>query len=359
MGRNAVNVVEEDFSVSGPTHLDANAINWAKPDHQCSVMACLVQATYVLESDRKRKNQEPLAPVWWKRFGFELIKTFVDDKDSSIFGAIFRNTRYNDQTPQAPRFVITFRGTMLEGGNLSQDLSHDLLVGDGGLGSTSRLKKATQYVDSHISEFGSEGIFLAGHSLGSSMAMLVGANMATKGIHIKTFLFNLPSCLTEEKTSRRLIARFLQITPLIVGLAVSVGIFPIATIASLGMAASVMMIDTLVVASGIATLTSLAALIGSCVLAMQKRIMQGQTTTPFTPYLFVNPGDPVCKNWVAYFRNHLKEKKRSPFQLAGFVEKGVLSINSTRSGGFLEAHGLKQWWQQGMNLLPQDEYRLS
>jgi uncharacterized membrane protein len=248
---------------------------------------------------------------------------------------------------------------MLEGGNISQDLSHDLLVSDGGLGSTSRLKKAMEYVEHHISEFGSHAIFLAGHSLGSSMAMLVGANMATKGIYLKTFLFNLPSCLTEEKTSRRLIARFLQITPLIVGLAGAVGIFPIVTIASLGMAASVIMIDTLVVASGIATLTSLAALIGASVLSMKKRMMQGQTTLSYTPHLFVNPGDPICKNWVTYFRNHRKAKKRSPFQLAGFVESGILNINSTRCQGMLEAHGLNQWWQQSMNLLHLDQYASS
>ncbi|KAJ3697963.1 hypothetical protein LUZ61_001668 [Rhynchospora tenuis] len=352
MGRNTSVIEEDDFVASGPTHLET--IDWDRPDHQCSIAACLVQATYVLESDRKR-NQK-LAPPWWMNFGFELINTIIDDQDSSIFGAIYRNMRYNDQTPQAPRFVIAFRGTMLEGGNIGQDLSHDFLVGDGGLGSTSRLKKAMENVERHISEFGSEGIFLAGHSLGSSVAMLVGANMATKGIYLKTFLFNLPSCLTEEKTSRRLIARFLQITPLIVGLAGAVGIFPLATVASLGMAASVIMIDTLVVASGIATLTSLAALIGASVLSMQKRMMQGQRTSSFTPYVFVNPGDPICKNWVTYFRNHLKEKKKSPFQLAGFVESGVLNINSTRSRGMLEAHGLMQWWQQGMNLLKLEEY---
>ncbi|KAJ3673107.1 hypothetical protein LUZ60_006481 [Juncus effusus] len=354
MGKKAGDLVEDDFRVSGPVHLEV--IDWEKPDHQCAVMACLVQATYVLESDRNRAQSEPLAPAWWQSFNFELIETMVDPKDSYIFGAVYRYNKYNPKkTPQAPRFVIAFRGTMLEGGNLTRDLSHDLLIGDGGLGSTSRLKTALEYIDRHMAQFGSEGIFLAGHSLGSSMAMLVGANLATKGVHCKTFLFNLPSCITEEKSSRRLIARFLQITPLVLGMAGAIGIFPIASVATLGMAASVIMIDTLVVVSGIATVTSLAALIGSFVLSVQKRIKETNVSL-YSPHIYTNPEDPICKNWISYFRKQKVDKKRGPFELAGFVESGVLKINSTVGRGMMQAHGLKQWWQQGVKLQHLEEY---
>lgn len=318
-------------------------------------MACLVQATYVLESNRKR-SREPLAPAWWMSFGFELIKTFTADEDTSIFGAIYNNTRYNDQAPQTPHFVIAFRGTVLEATNIRGDLSHDLLVGDGGLTSTSRLKEAMQYIECHVSEFGDEGTFLAGHSLGSSMAMLAGTNIATKGIYLKTFLFNLPSCLIDEESSISLIAR-LQIKPWVCGFAGAVGMFPLAAIASMDTAFSLVMVNTLVIAYGIASFISLAALAGALVLSMKMRSRQGELPS-FTPYLFVNPDDPVCKNWITYFCNcnQSKKNKRSQLQFASFVESGVLKINATPGQDMLEAHGLKQWWQQGIKLLNLEEY---
>jgi hypothetical protein len=317
-------------------------------------MACLIQATYVLENDRHR-SREPLASAWWINVGFELIETFIDDKDTSIFGAIYRNTRYKNQIPQTPRFVIALRGTILNAANIHGDLSHDLLVGDGGLGSTLRLEKAMQYIESHIAGFGLEGTFLAGHSLGSSTAMLLGANMATKGIYLKTFLFNMPSCLTAEKTSKGLKARFLQITPLILGFAGAVGMFPLAAIASMGMSVSLVTVNTLITSYGIASLTSLAALAGASVLSLKKRSRQGEVSS-FAPYIFVNPEDLACKNWIAYFRNQLEENKMSRLQFASFVESGVLKINSTPGQGRLEAHSLKQWWQQGLQLLSLEEY---
>ncbi|KAJ3697962.1 hypothetical protein LUZ61_001667 [Rhynchospora tenuis] len=317
-------------------------------------MACLVQATYVLESDRK-KSREPLAPDWWMSFGFELVNTFIDDKDSSIFGAIYRNTRYNNRTPQAPRFVIAFRGTIQEATNIHSDISHDLLVNDSDLDFTSQLKKTMQQIVYHISEFGAEATFLAGHSLGSTMAMLVGANLATKGIYLKTFLFNLPSCLTEEESSRRLIAWFIQITPWVAGFAGAVGMFPLAAIAYLSTALSLVTSSSLVAATGIAALTSLAALAGTSVLKLKKRSRLEEMSL-FAPYIFVNPEDPACKNWIPYFCNQPRGNKRSRLEFADFVESAVLKINSVPGQGMLKAQSLKQWWQQGIELLNLDEY---
>ncbi|KAJ1697546.1 hypothetical protein LUZ63_006058 [Rhynchospora breviuscula] len=340
---------DDDFRVSGPLH--SPTVNWDRPDHECAVMACLVQATYVLERDRKR-NREPLAPAWWVSFGFELVDTFIDDKDTSIFGAIYRNTSYSNRTPQAPHFVIAFRGTILEAAN--GDTSHDLLTDDSDLGSASQLKKVMQQIVYHISEFGAEGTFLAGYSLGSTMAMLVGANLATKGISLKTFLFNLPSCLTEE-SSKRLIARFLQITPWVAGFAGAVGMFPLAAIAYLSTAVSLVTSSSLVVATGIATLTSLAALAGASVLKLKKRSRLGEMSL-FAPYIFVNPQDPVCKYWIPYFCNQPRGIKRTRLEFADFVESAVLKINSIPGQDMLKAQSLKQWWQQDIKLLNLDEY---
>ncbi|KAJ4815415.1 alpha/beta-Hydrolases superfamily protein [Rhynchospora pubera] len=341
---------DDGFRVSGPLHLAT--VNWDRPDHECAVMACLVQATYVLERDHKR-SREPLAPAWWVSFGFELVDTFIVDKDTSIFGAIYRNTRYSNRNPQAPRFVIAFRGTILEAAN--GDTSHDLLADNSDLGSASQLKKVMQKIVYHISEFGAEGAFLAGHSLGSTMAMLVGANLATKGISLKTFLFNLPSCLTEEESSKRLISRFLQITPWVAGFAGAFGMFPLAAIAYLSTAVSLFTSSSLVAATGIATLTSLAALAGASVLKLKKRSRLGEMSL-FAPYIFVNPEDPVCKNWIPYFCNQPRENGRSRLEFADFVESAVLKINSIPGQDMLKANSLKQWWQQGIKLLNLDEY---
>ncbi|KAI3865456.1 hypothetical protein MKW98_025326 [Papaver atlanticum] len=188
----------EIFGLVGPLNL--TSVDWKNTYHQRSVTACLVQAVYVLERDRQdsRQGSQALAPAWWEFFHFQLVRTLVDDVDSSIFGAIYElnpSTSYCDHAVQlhgAPRYVIAFRGTITKGDSFSEDLKLDIEVIRNGLHLTSRSELAVQAVRNMVASSGDINIWLTGHSLGSSMALLAGKNMAKTGIYLEAFLFNPP-----------------------------------------------------------------------------------------------------------------------------------------------------------------------
>ncbi|KAK8591313.1 hypothetical protein V6N13_031361 [Hibiscus sabdariffa] len=78
----------DQFSISGPTYL--TSIDWTNAHHQRSVAASLVKGVYVLEGDRQdgRQGPECLAPPWWEFFQFKYVAPLIES-DQCIFGAIF------------------------------------------------------------------------------------------------------------------------------------------------------------------------------------------------------------------------------------------------------------------------------
>lgn len=71
-------------------------------------MASLVQAVYFLELDRQenRTQENALAPSWWIPFKYKLTQILIDERDGSIFGAIFewdRSAALVDSLPIRPR----------------------------------------------------------------------------------------------------------------------------------------------------------------------------------------------------------------------------------------------------------------
>ncbi|KAI3977073.1 hypothetical protein MKX01_004048 [Papaver californicum] len=179
----------DDFSCSGPLHL--TTVDWGNINHRRSIAACLVQGVYVLEHDRQL-NRQAFAPPWWEFFGFQLLCTLVDDVDSSIFGAVYEFKPEANYSAEIPRCVIAFRGTMAERDSVSQDLKLDLNLVQNGLHQTSRFQNAMQTVRNMVSVSGASNVWLTGHSMGSSIAMLAGKNMAKTGNFLESFLFNPP-----------------------------------------------------------------------------------------------------------------------------------------------------------------------
>lgn len=163
-----------------------------------SVAASLVKGVYILEWYRQEKLQGPhtLAPPWWSFFQFRLLRHLVDDADFSIFGAIYElkplASYYNYSGDGSPRYVIAFQGTLPKPGSLSWDLELDLHLMKNGLHLTSRFEIAMEAVRTMVAAAGASNVWLAGHSLGSAMAMLAGKTMAKTGIFLETFLFNPP-----------------------------------------------------------------------------------------------------------------------------------------------------------------------
>ncbi|GAU12471.1 hypothetical protein TSUD_230040 [Trifolium subterraneum] len=188
----------DNFYLSGPSHL--TYVNWDDAYHRKTVAASLVNGVYVLEKDRQKQRQGPgsLAFPWWTFFHFELFHTLVDDVDSSIFGAIYEfkppPSMWNNTLHRSPCYVIAFRGTMIKLDSFLRDIELDLKILKHGLHGTSRSKIAIKNVRNMVDSVGSNSsnIWLAGHSLGSCIALHAGKTMAKSGIFIESFLFNPP-----------------------------------------------------------------------------------------------------------------------------------------------------------------------
>lgn len=331
----------ECFHLSGPLHL--TYVDWDNAYHRMSVAASLVQGVYVLEKDRQERREGPnaLALPWWTFFHFQLLRTLLDDVDSSIFGAIYEfkppSSMNNDTLHRSPRYVIAFRGTITKANSVSRDIELDIHFVRNGLHQTSRSEIAIQAVRNMVAAEGGSNVWLAGHSLGSAMAMLSGKTMAKTGIFIESFLFNPPyaSAPIERIKDKKLKH-------------------------GLRFAGSV-------VTAGLA-------------IAMKAKQKKNLSFDPFAalsawvPFLFVNPSDPICSEYIGYFEHRRKMEEIG----AGSIEKlatqtsincllmgalgkesdeplhlipsASLTINHTPPRDFREAHGIHQWWKPDLRL---------
>ncbi|XP_042504266.1 GDSL esterase/lipase At4g10955-like isoform X2 [Macadamia integrifolia] len=320
------------FSLSGPLHL--TSVDWTNEHHRRSVAASLVQGVYVLERDRQlnRKGPESLAPPWWEFFHFQLLRQLVDNVDSSIFGAIYEfkplpsNCHYSIQG--APRYVIAFRGTITKGESFTQDLKLDLLFIQNGLHGTPRFEIAMQAVRNMVAAAGALNIWLAGHSLGSAIAMLAGKTMAKTGVFLQAFLFNPPFVSA-----------------------------PIERIKDKKVKHGIRMANSFITAG--------------LTFAIKGHHQCSASEDPFVilsawvPCLFVNPADHICSEYVGYFEHRKKmeeigaggiEKLATRNSIGGLLlgkkeseplhllPSANLTVNLSPSPDFKRAHGIHQWW---------------
>ncbi|KAI9092791.1 hypothetical protein K1719_027588 [Acacia pycnantha] len=212
---NQVAKVEEDeahpyaFHVSGPRNLttlnwrDLINSSWKDPNYKRTVIACFIQAVYLLELDRQenRSQSNALAPHWWIPFKYKLTKTLIDERDGSIFGAILewdRSAAMADfvliRPSGAPKAVLALRGTLLKGPTMRRDIEDDLrfLAWESLKGSV-RFSSALEALRSACDAYGSRNVCVSGHSLGAGFALQVGKALAKEGVYVDTHLFNPPS----------------------------------------------------------------------------------------------------------------------------------------------------------------------
>ncbi|KAF8392204.1 hypothetical protein HHK36_022546 [Tetracentron sinense] len=336
---------KEYFGLSGPSNL--TNVYWNFESHQRSVAASLVQGVYILERDRQQNRQGPqaLAPPWFQFFHFQLYRPLVDDADSSIIGAIFvfnpspYNWRYHS-TQDAPRYVIAFRGTIMKPDTLLQDFISNIRVIINRLHRSSRFETGIQAAQNMVSEFGnSNNIWLAGHSLGSAMAMLVGKNMvAQMGIFLIAFLFNPP---------------FISV--------------PIEGFKNEHLK------DGLRIANSVAT-----AGITRFVKSKEERSQseyQFAALSPWIPHLYVNKEDHICCEYIGYFENREKMekigarnigrvatqnsiscilssaiRKKESAEPLHLLPSAYLTVALSPSPDFRKAHGIEQWWSMDTHL---------
>lgn len=314
------------------------------PHHRRSVAACLVQGVYILERDRQEKREGPhaLAPPWWEFFQFKLVRPLIDNIDTSIFGAIYEynksSTCPSDPQWNSPKYVISFRGTVTKKDSISQDILMDLHIVQNKLHQASRAEIATQAVRSIIAACDPSRVWLAGHSLGSAIAMITGKNMAKSGVFLESFLFNPP---------------FLS--------------------------APIERIKNPKIKHGIRFASSL--ITAGLSLAVKGPPQSGtRSVDPFAvmaawvPNLFVNPADHICAEYIGYFehRNKMEQigaraierlasqnslgslimnaRGNSEAEAFHLIPSANLTVNVSPSGDFKAAHGIHQWWRLNIDL---------
>ncbi|KAI4370143.1 hypothetical protein MLD38_018521 [Melastoma candidum] len=325
----------EAFHLAGPLHL--TFIDWENANYRSSVAACLVRGVYILERDRQeqRLGPEALAPPWWEFFHFRLLRCLIDSDDSSIFGAIYEYRPPSSQKGHSayrPHIVVAFRGTLTKKESFWQDLKLDLLLIRHGLHRTSRFKTAMQTVHDMVADAGDSRVWLAGHSLGSAIAMLAGKNMARSGKCLLTFLFNPPYFSA-----------------------------PIKPIKSPKLKHGLRFAKTAVTAG-------LAKALKTSEHGHQLTRAEEEFLSAWLPNLFVNPEDRICSEYKGYFEHRkmmvemgagaierlvaqqsigslVMTAMGKETEAVKFVPSANLVVNTTPCPDFKTAHALHQWWQ--------------
>ena len=204
-----VSDTDDSFDDNRPKHITGvNKIDWANEEHRRCIAACLVKGVYVHENDRAERRAVKLAPAWWESFGFHLKKELREPIYSAIVGVVFDTIygaifEYSPSAPGdrcAPRYVVAFRGT--KPGSI-RDYYLDLKIVINKLEKRTRVQQPCRLVDQLITAMRKEDqasqgqdscIWLAGHSLGAAVALVVGRYVMVqeKPPNLPTFLFNPP-----------------------------------------------------------------------------------------------------------------------------------------------------------------------
>lgn len=285
-------------------------IDWDNEEHRRCITACLVKGTYVLESDRTNGRQEPanaLAPAWWESFHFGRLPFRVLECECEcalckigrhivagrsqgfIYGAIFEYVPPDGSRrhPSAPSYIVAFRGTMRRDATTLGDMRLDLRILLNAHHSCGRFSHAREEVRNFLDSVreatppgaGSPAVWLAGHSLGASIALDVGRDIMANNrkLNLPTFLFNPP-----------------QVSPA----AVINDNLPMAGVAKRGLHTS-----SYILKHGLGK-----------VLKPHKKNMEEQfeQLSPWVPNLYVHQRDLICKGFIDYFEQRERVRERFP-----------------------------------------------
>lgn len=328
--------------------------NWASEEYCRSVAASLVKAVYVLEMERGSGHvnkemiaQGSLASGWWVPFNFVLAQRISDDRrgDGYIFGAVFeyRPELANvERHPSAPTHVVAVRGTIINGIRNARDLYDDMRVIFNDFSKMRRNHRTQQTAENVLSfrEHLRHGrVWLAGHSLGATCAMLAGKSVAReRGLCVPTFLFNPPHV--------SLLPGVITLVP-----------------------------DKAKAIGGITRARKAKVKVASLLRpGHRERIAQKfQPLVPWAPNMYLHDGDPISNGFVLDFEQRqamaaaagngggagshadaslgaltsIREMVCNKFDLQHLLPSAKMWINSgDAAAGSGSAHSLQQWWQQ-------------
>ncbi|VAH10313.1 unnamed protein product [Triticum turgidum subsp. durum] len=313
--------------IHGETFVQSN-----EEDRRC-ITACLVKATWVIENDKERKKRKmpEMAMPWYKSIGFEFKEEFptgsiIDGKYA--YGTVFE-LMAKPKPPDAPHYVVAFRGTMMNHPNVYLDLIHDLKVLFNTLTTCARFKGAHSSIESLLDIVRDDSVWLAGHSLGASLALEIGRNMMLhKNRSVPTFLFNPPN--------------------------VSLG--PAINSLLKGKHKTRFYTGSYAVKYALANIMPWNR-------KRSKKVFE--TLAPWWPDMYIHPDDWICRGHIDYFeQRELVAEKHPRFASTAMrtsyrdiffsselqphlLPTARLWINSTQKQ---DPHGLKHWWMQELKL---------
>ncbi|EXC35455.1 GDSL esterase/lipase [Morus notabilis] len=347
------------FHVSGPRNVSSpnwrDLINssWKDGNYKRTVIACFIQAVYLLELDRQENGTEEnaLAPKWWMPFKYKLYQTLIDERDGSIFGAILewdRSAALADlvliRPSGAPRAVLVLRGTLLKSLTIRRDVEDDLrFFAWESLKGSVRFKVALEALKSVAEKYGSSNVCVAGHSLGAGFALQVGKALAKEGIYVDTHLFNPPSvslAMSLRNIGEKTGFVWKRLKSMLPSSSSS------ETEEERGDKSSDENITTNSSSSyGVGLKNWMPSLYGLK--------NSGVALGKWVPHLYVNNSDYICCSYTdpdgTEENNNGGDKEnvgpRNNGQMAA-----KLSVMSKGNQKFLEAHGLAQWWSDDLEL---------
>ena len=293
---------------------------------------------YVLERDRQKKckGAAPLAQPWYRSFKFQLDRKLLDPRDKSIYGAIYRFESPSHLPPEAPEYVIAFRGTMLKKKSCSQDLKLDCAIIHQYFHRTKRSESAMVEVESVVRY--NRNVWLAGHSLGSALAVQAGKNAAKKYVVLETFLFNPPFPRVKQWISN---------------------------------------------AKGKVTAKLVTLFKGRHQLSEDEPnfVELCRTISKWSPYLFVNKHDCICSGYIKYFKQRQKmttnEAKATMYSVRAlflnWIKKAKICGKNNQKNDYepiyllptaslttntdkIGCHKIAQWWRPNLQLEPATSY---
>ncbi|TVU38798.1 hypothetical protein EJB05_12188, partial [Eragrostis curvula] len=264
-------------------------------EHRRCVAACGVQGVYALEDDQTERR----ARAWWESFHFRkrevlkfrcecvLCRTNIlnfgsNNSSCCTYGAILEHAPPPGagarRHPSAPRYIVAFRGTLTRHATIFADMHLNLKILVNRQHACGRFGHARDAVGSLLRSIAAttaggkrSDVWLAGHSLGASIALDVGRDMARGGCYVPTFLFNPPQVSLAPGMLPPVLNR---------------------------------------VAKGVIYPTSYAvkAALGKTVMRSLERDMEElfEKLAPWVPEIYVHEKDVICRGFIDYFEQRQK-----------------------------------------------------
>ncbi|PNY04530.1 GDSL esterase/lipase [Trifolium pratense] len=315
--------------------------NWKDTNYKRRAIASLVQAVYLLELDRQenRTQEDSLASNFWIPYKYKPTQILIDERDGSIFGAIFewdRSAALFEFKPfkpiGAPRAVLALRGTLIRFPTMRRDFEDDFrFVAWESLKDSVRFKVAIDAVKSVSDTYGRRNVCIAGHSLGAGIGLQVGKELAKERINVETHLFNPPAVslattLNIGENAEYVWSRIKSMLP-----------------SSREAQVSNDVDETYMDETRVIRLKRMMPRLSHLMDAILG-------TEKWVPHFYVNKND-----WISYFYIHTDGTREEIANVENMdptneQNEAKLYVFSKEDQKFLEAHGLKQWWSSDGNM---------